>query len=314
MAFPIVSVVVPVYKVEAFLQECIDSILTQTYTDFELILVNDGSPDASGRICDENAKKDVRIRVLHQENLGVTRARANGVSMARGEFITFVDSDDTLLPDALKLLMEPVNTDVDIVLARYEGGRVLPAGEISLAEYREMCAVMRGIDVGPFAKLFRRCLFNDAIFNLPRELSVGEDAVMNIRLAYRAAGKVYSTGKIVYRYRENESSVMHTSKPSPEMDVLLQKYRLASIPPDDVDLYLPQGLADSLIHHWINATIHTVRIPSGAFKHYYYLRSIKKYAHLKLGVYPGILFYCNHAMVRAFVIGVRYLVKHFLFK
>ena len=91
---PKLSVIVPVFNTEKYLRECIESILNQTFTDFELILVDDGSTDKSGVICDEYAQLDDRIRIIHQENAGVTRARKRGVEIALGEYITFVDSDD----------------------------------------------------------------------------------------------------------------------------------------------------------------------------------------------------------------------------
>ena len=88
------SVIVPVYKVENVLPRCIESILNQTVTDFELILIDDGSPDRSGEICDAYAAKDSRIRVIHQKNGGVSKARNAGLDIAQGEYIVFVDSDD----------------------------------------------------------------------------------------------------------------------------------------------------------------------------------------------------------------------------
>ena len=88
------SVIVPVYKVETYLPRCIESILNQTVTDFELILIDDGSPDCSGEICDAYAAKDSRIRVIHQKNGGVSKARNAGLDIAQGEYIVFVDSDD----------------------------------------------------------------------------------------------------------------------------------------------------------------------------------------------------------------------------
>lgn len=93
---PKISIIVPVYKVEKYLPECIDSILAQTYTDFELLLIDDGSPDNSGQICDEYASRDPRIRVFHKENGGVSSARNFGIERAKGEWITFVDGDDYL--------------------------------------------------------------------------------------------------------------------------------------------------------------------------------------------------------------------------
>lgn len=94
VSFPKVSIIVPIFNVEKYLPRCIDSILEQTFTDFELVLIDDGSPDNSGKICDEYAKKDFRIRVFHKKNGGVSSARNFGMSKARGEWICFVDSDD----------------------------------------------------------------------------------------------------------------------------------------------------------------------------------------------------------------------------
>ena len=102
---PKISVIVPVYKAEKFLSDCIDSILSQTYANLGVILVDDGSPDRCGDICDEYAKKDIRVVAIHQENRGAAQARAAGVVAAKDcDFITFVDSDDTLLPEALEVL------------------------------------------------------------------------------------------------------------------------------------------------------------------------------------------------------------------
>ena len=90
----LISIIVPVYKAEKHLSECIDSIISQTYENFELILIDDGSPDNSGKICDEYAEKDKRIRAIHKENGGVSSARNTGLDNASGEYITFIDSDD----------------------------------------------------------------------------------------------------------------------------------------------------------------------------------------------------------------------------
>lgn len=95
---PKISVVVPVYKAEKFLHSCVESILAQTFENFELLLVDDGSPDNSGKICDEYAKNDGRVQVFHIANGGANRARALGVAHAKGEYVTFVDSDDSLPP------------------------------------------------------------------------------------------------------------------------------------------------------------------------------------------------------------------------
>lgn len=96
---PLISVIVPIYKVELYLRKCINSILAQTYQNLEVILVDDGSPDQCGIICDEYAKSDSRVRVIHQENSGVASARNAGLQAAQGDYIGFVDSDDWIAPD-----------------------------------------------------------------------------------------------------------------------------------------------------------------------------------------------------------------------
>lgn len=112
-----ISVIVPVYNVEPYLKKCVDSILNQTFKDFELILVNDGSPDNCGMICDEYSEKDCRVRVIHKENEGVAAARNTGINSVRGEYTMFVDSDDWIEEDTLEKLInqaELLKSDVVI--------------------------------------------------------------------------------------------------------------------------------------------------------------------------------------------------------
>ena len=101
-----ISVIVPVYKVEPYLRKCLDSIVNQTYRNLEIILVDDGSPDNCGRICDEYAERDNRIRVIHQKNGGVSSARNEGLKIASGDWIGWVDSDDWIEPDMFEYLLE----------------------------------------------------------------------------------------------------------------------------------------------------------------------------------------------------------------
>ena len=108
MKCPIISVIVPVYNVEPYLTRCLDSILVQTFSDFELLLVDDGSSDCCGAICDTYAQKDSRVRVYHQTNAGVSHARNTGLDHARGQYVVFVDSDDYVLPGYLHSLYEDV--------------------------------------------------------------------------------------------------------------------------------------------------------------------------------------------------------------
>lgn len=115
---PLISVIVPIYKVEKFLPSCIDSILAQTYQNLEIILVDDGSPDNCGLICDQYAKKDSRIVVIHKENGGLSDARNAGLDICKGEYIAFVDSDDLLHQDFVNALLCNI-ADCDMILCRY---------------------------------------------------------------------------------------------------------------------------------------------------------------------------------------------------
>ena len=102
----LISVIVPIYKVEKYLGKCIESIIRQSYSNLEIILVDDGSPDRCGAICDEYARKDSRIKVIHQDNMGLSVARNTGLNIATGEYITFVDSDDWIALNFIKLLLK----------------------------------------------------------------------------------------------------------------------------------------------------------------------------------------------------------------
>ena len=117
---PIVSIIVPIYNVEEYLYKCINSVLNQTFKNFELILVNDGSTDNSGKICDEYKKKDDRIKVIHQENGGVSSARNTGIKNAKGMFIGFVDPDDWIYPDMFeKLYNNIIENNADISICKH---------------------------------------------------------------------------------------------------------------------------------------------------------------------------------------------------
>ena len=296
-----ISVIVPVYKVEAFLQECIDSILAQTFTDFELILVDDGSPDNCGTICDHAAARDSRIRVIHQKNQGVTRARANGVAAAVGEFICFVDGDDTIPPHSLATLAEHANEDTDVVLGTDELPNCQPKGVISSEQYREIVVCHKSFPYGSVAKLFRRSLFDESIFSIPADIIMGEDLIMNYLLAYKIKGKVYSTYAEVYNYRKNPYSVTHAQHPLKEK-IKCHEYRIKVISPEDLERFLPKGLALDLINYWFAYTHSRIIIPKSTWEYHQYLCSIMKYTDIHFGPISHILFYCTNPLIRLLIV------------
>ncbi len=223
---PKVTVIVPVYKAEKYLPECIESVLAQTFTDFELILVDDGSPDNSGKICDEYAARDSRIRVFHNPNGGVTSARNHGVKRSRGEWIMFVDSDDKLFSHALRELTEALGNfpDADLVEAMVSRDEN-PPHPTDPENQNIVCATGRDYAVGaashkkpwspgPVAKIMRkRAVISAMALDVPAWINFGEDTMMNIRLARRVREAVHVPATI-YFYRRNPEGACAAIRPT----------------------------------------------------------------------------------------------------
>ena len=214
---PLISVIVPVYKVERYLPRCIESILRQTYTNFELILVDDGTPDRSGIICDRYAEKDSRIKVIHKENGGVSSARNVGIDMARGEWITFVDSDDWVTSDYLEVLVTPLNCkyyDLVVGLLELRSIQVVQTrgntGEVNLCHMgaAEMLETVNKMEFcGPCHKLFSKKMINESNLRFPKDIAIAEDTIF-VNRYLSCCKRIYETGKIIYYYnRSNEHSV-----------------------------------------------------------------------------------------------------------
>lgn len=183
---PAVSIIVPVYNTEKFLRRCIDSILAQTYTDFELLLIDDGSKDSSGTICDEYAEKDTRVRVFHKANGGVSSARNVGLDNARGEWVTFVDSDDYIEENFLKSF--DGNLDADLVVGNMvicEDGKLPRNIKVGILPgiYSHIQSALKGnlnssAFFAPWGKLFRKESVADLRFNT--KMRIGEDNHFNL--------------------------------------------------------------------------------------------------------------------------------------
>ena len=187
----LLSIIVPVYKVESYLPRCVDSILAQTVSDLELILVDDGSPDRCGAICDEYAARDSRVRVIHKENGGLSSARNAGIDIARGQWLGFVDSDDYITPDCYeKLLSCARRRNVKLVCAgRWDVSEktvemtpgLCPEKEetVSGMELARRIFTWDHLDSAAWDKLYRAELFSDIRYPLGR---VNEDTPVTYRL------------------------------------------------------------------------------------------------------------------------------------
>ena len=221
---PVVSVVVPVYNAAAFLGRGVDSILAQSFRDFELILVDDGSKDDSGAICDKYAEQDDRVRVVHQENAGVSAARNAGMKVARGEWVTFVDSDDMVLDCFLESLVAAVRTDERIDLA-YCGYAIVDS-KTSIKTYKSGAYVGRDrmhellsktnllYRCSPWAKLFRRSIIAHNELRFDENLSISEDRLFLYQYLVYVRG-IAVTSQVSYLYGSfSPTSLKHKRVPT----------------------------------------------------------------------------------------------------
>ena len=188
MINPKISVIVPVYKAEHYLARCVDTLLAQTFDDFEAILVDDGSPDNSGAICDEYALKDKRVRVIHQPNAGVSMARQKGLDNARGEYVIHADPDDWVEPDMLKeLYAKAKEEDADMVICDFYGhygGKVVYERQqpSSLDHNTVLCDMFKHLFGSCWNKLVRRVCFLKFDIHFSEGVSFCEDLLINSTL------------------------------------------------------------------------------------------------------------------------------------
>ncbi len=215
MEMPLVSVIVPVYKVEPYLHRCVDSIHIQTYTNLEIILVDDGSPDNCGTICNEYARKDKRIKVVHKENGGLSDARNVAIDIAFGEYITFVDSDDYIAPDyveTLYRLVEKYQCKIGVAWLRaFHEGYEIDTKQPSYFE--KVFDRMEGIekmfyqelfDTAAWCKIYHRSLFETGI-RYPFGL-LYED-LPTTYLLFLQADKIAFCNRIIYNYLLRANSI-----------------------------------------------------------------------------------------------------------
>lgn len=224
MDFPKISVIVPVYKVEKYLPECIESILSQTYTNFELLLIDDGSPDNSGQICDEYATRDSRIRVFHKENGGVSSARNLGIDNAKGKWIAFIDSDDTIEPNYLSNFG---HNDSNYVQLYAQGYRII--GIDSKIHYRRLPNQSNttkedafkyleesDINNSPVFKLYSLSIIKQHSLRFDENTSYGEDHLFTLEY-FKHVDKVFLSSECGYNYIRREISLTNRSIPINEL-------------------------------------------------------------------------------------------------
>lgn len=215
-----ISVIVPVYRVEKYLSDCIESILNQTFADFELILVDDGSPDRCGEICDEAAKHDARVQVIHQKNAGLSAARNAGIEIARGSWLSFVDADDFVALNFLEALHKAATrAQADCAVCSFyltdsTGARIEASYPVEVENgVRTGVSVLETVQeqlnvpyIVAWNKLYRRELFETLRYPVGRQ---NEDVFVFAELFDKAKTVVVLPDKL-YFYRQSEGSIMRS--------------------------------------------------------------------------------------------------------
>lgn len=218
---PKVSVIVPIYNVEKFLSRCIDSILAQTFTDFELLLVDDGSRDRSGEICDEYAAKDARIKVFHKQNGGVSSARNLGIDKAQGEWVYFVDSDDWIESDTLSIVQSVDLRKIGIIkFGYYEDfydGKINIVSDSNKRIISDPEEMLRAVGNNKYYGFLWNSFFNRSIIGTLRfdeDLPWMEDHIFSLKLFLSGKSLIILSGQYYHYNIRNIISLSSVSDPN----------------------------------------------------------------------------------------------------
>ena len=216
---PVVSVVIPVYNVETYLKRCVDSVLAQAYSNLDVVLVDDGATDSSGAICDGYAGRDARVRVLHQNNGGLSAARNAGMKLVRGEYVVFVDSDDCIGPEHIKRLLScALRYDVPLAVTGYTPVEVdgpvdsrekeqVSERLIPLVEAMEYTVMLDGLFAShAWGKIYRSDLFDLLHYPVGKAY---EDQYVTYKVIYKADGVAYENANDYYYTVDRKNSISH---------------------------------------------------------------------------------------------------------
>ena len=255
---PIISIVVPVYKVEKYIRRCIDSILAQTFTDFELILVDDGSPDNCGAICEEYAAKDNRVKVIHKPNGGLSSARNAGMDITTGEYVLFCDSDDYVSPDwcysmAAGIVSNPNALVMCDICKVYEDSVCDAANQETCAVPMQRItyydAVKRGISGFAWNKIYVKRIIDDHNLRFDENRKFAEDVPFVIEYS-KYLDSFVLIDRQLYFYLQRQGSILHSVRPDILEHQLFTFYiRTPLLKPEELEEFCDTNLC-SFIHYF----------------------------------------------------------------
>jgi glycosyltransferase involved in cell wall biosynthesis len=209
----LVSIIIPIYNAESFLEQCIDSILQQTYNNFELLLINDGSTDKSKEICERYSQKDKRVNVYHKKNGGVSSARNLGLLKAQGKWVVFVDSDDWVDPNWLESYFPMNDSDIKFQGFIIENNNKKEVKKISISKTNKIETIyyleVNNMFGWTWCKIFKNSIIQENQLTFNEEISYNEDLIFTLQFC-KIANKVTTIDTSKYHYRINKNSVMHT--------------------------------------------------------------------------------------------------------
>lgn len=240
---PMVSIVIPVYNAGKYLVECIESILCQTYRNFEIVLVDDGSTDDSLAIITKYVDENSQIKVFSQPNGGVISARHTGFLNSIGEWVCFVDADDTIPYNAIEQLVTLIEGTQLVVGAVDTPTHIQEP--VTLRQIRDW-AVCSRVPSTFYAKLFRRDIITEFAFDIPRTINYGEDMLFFIRVVFSMTLPPRFCNDVVYHYRRNESSLSHSHMSSLDYETVFDTLRIRSIPSADLPDYMNSVIRNKL--------------------------------------------------------------------
>lgn len=234
-----ISIIIPAYNAANDIERCVDSIVNQSYSDIEIIIVNDGSKDNTGDIIDRLAARHSFIKAIHTPNQGAFMARLTGVRKASGEWISFADSDDTLTPDGLTELSRHINPFSDIIVGtiNINNTRIFRhqvSGNLTADKYIEALLSSK-TSIGPYAKLYQKRLFSSIPLHRER-ISVNEDLLMLLYLAANARSIYISADTVFYNYIFQKNSMRSSAMPIERWTLLFHLIEQIIKPFDDINL------------------------------------------------------------------------------
>lgn len=256
MGNDLISIIIPVYKVEEYLEKCIESVLKQTYTNLQIILVDDGSPDNCGKICDEYAKKDPRIEVIHKVNGGLSDARNVGIAKAKGKYIGFVDSDDYIKEDMYEILINLIKEyDANVSICNLydviDGKEYIRNNENGIQEYSRLeilkeVLLDKNIQSYAWNKLYKKELFDEIKYPIGKKY---ED-IGTTFYVFEKCNKIVVTSKPEYYYLKRSDSLVNNVTESTVLDytdIIIQRYLYTQKNIEELRKYNNYYLAKTLI-------------------------------------------------------------------